>query len=338
MRQVLIPQRLADLPRELPSGRIVALSGETMGTTWSVRYVEAAGLAENTVAETVEAALDQVVQQMSTWLEDSAINQFNHAAPDTEMPVPAEFAAVLSKALAVAARTDGCFDPTLGNLVNLWGFGPRQAQALPPTQASVDEALRESGWKRLEFDPARRALKQPGKLALDFSGIAKGFGVDQVAAALREHGLQHYLVEVGGEFYGHGIKPDGQPWWVALERAPEASVMDEYVVAVHGMGLATSGDYRRYFEHHGQRYAHTIDPQTGWPVARAPVSVSVLAPSCMEADAFATALTVMGLERGLAYAQTHDIAALFTVQTQAGQVGKTSLMQQASPRLREMLQ
>lgn len=332
MRQVLIPQQLADLPRELPRGSIMTLSGQTMGTTWSVRYVQTKDLAEAEVASAIEAALDQVVQQMSTWLQDSLINQFNLAQPGTAIQLPTEFAAVLSKALAVAAQTDGCFDPTMGALVDLWGFGPYVAQDLPPAQALIQQVLQESGWKKLQFDSAQRELKQTGKLSLDFSGIAKGFGVDQVAGALRALGLQHYLVEVGGEFYGDGIKPDGQPWWVALERTAEATGLDEYVVAVHGLGVATSGDYRRYFEHHGQRYAHTIDPQTGWPVAQAPVSVSVLASSCMEADALATALTVMGLERGLAFAQTHDIVALLTANTSSG------LVQQASPKLQDMLQ
>lgn len=332
MRQVLIPQQLADLPRALPCGSIVVLSGQTMGTTWSVRYIQTQDLAEAKVAAAIEAALDQVVQQMSTWLQDSLINRFNLAQPGTVIQLPAEFNAVLSKALTVAAQTDGCFDPTMGALVDLWGFGPHDAQDLPPSQTCIQQALQESGWKKLQFDSARRELKQTGKLSLDFSGIAKGFGVDQVAKALRVLGLQHYLVEVGGEFYGDGIKPDGQPWWVALERTTEAANLNEYIVAMHGLGVATSGDYRRYFEHHGQRYAHTIDPQTGWPVAQAPVSVSVLAVSCMEADALATALTVMGLERGLAFAQTHDIAALLTANTSSG------LVQQASPKLQDMLQ
>ena len=332
MRQVLIPQQLADLPRELPSGSIVTLSGQTMGTTWSVRYIQTQDLAEAEAAAAIEAALNQVVVQMSTWLQESLINQFNLARPGAAIQLPVEFTAVLSKALTVAAQTDGCFDPTMGALVDLWGFGPHVAQDLPPSQTLIHQALQESGWKKLQFDPVRRELKQTGKLSLDFSGIAKGFGVDQVAKALRALGLQHYLVEVGGEFYGDGIKPDGQPWWVSLERTVEAASMDEYVVAVHGLGVATSGDYRRYFEHHGQRYAHTIDPRTGWPVAQAPVSVSVLASSCMEADALATALTVMGLERGLAFAQTHDIAALLTANTPAG------LIQQVSPKLQDMLQ
>ncbi|MCB5191202.1 FAD:protein FMN transferase [Methylobacillus arboreus] len=332
MRQVIIPQQLADLPRELPSGNIVALSGQTMGTTWSVRYINLPGLPKVAVASAIETALDQVVQQMSTWLQGSVINQFNHAEPGTVLPVPWEFSAVLSKALAVASQTDGCFDPTVGTLVDLWGFGPQQGRELPPAPESVEAALLDSGWKKLQFDPVRSELKQSGRLTLDFSGIAKGFGVDQVAAALRQSGLQHYLVEVGGEFYGYGVKPDGQPWWVALERTPDAAMLDEYIVAAHGLGLATSGDYRRYFEHEGRHYAHTINPATGWPVAEAPVSVSVLASSCMEADAFATALTVMGLERGLAFARTHELAALFTVHAQ------DELVQRASPRLQEMLQ
>lgn len=332
MRQVLIPQQFDDLPSELPRGNVVTLDGQTMGTTWSVHYVDSSQLSAAEVNQVVTRALDQVVQQMSTWLPDSDISRFNQAAPGTALTLPAEFASVLSTALAVASLTDGCFDPTVGRLVDIWGFGPQGAAPAFPDEAQVQRALAESGWQKLRYDAAQRILVQTGRLALDFSGIAKGYGVDQVARALQQSGVQHYLVEVGGEFYGTGMKPDGQPWWVALERTRETHEVDEYIVALHGLGLATSGDYRRYFEHEGRRYAHTINPATGWPVEAAPVSVSVLAESCMKADAWATALTVMGLQHGLDFASAQGWAALFTVRTETG------VQQHATPKLQEMLQ
>lgn len=339
MRQVLIPHQLQDLPRDLPQGEIVTLSGLSMGTSWSVRYVAELGQEQGAQAHTqaqvqtaIETALEQVVQQMSTWLLDADISLFNQLDAGRDLIVPRDFAKVLEKALQVAVQTDGCFDPTLGALVDLWGFGPAEAVTAPPAPAAINAALAQSGWRKLGWDSANRRLTQPGGLKLDFSGIAKGFGVDQVAASLQQLGQAHYLVEVGGEFYGQGVKPDGQPWWVALERSDEGHKLDEYVVAMHGFALATSGDYRRYFEYQGRRYAHTLDPATGWPLLHAPTSVSVLAGSCMEADALATALTVMGAERGLAYAQTHDIAVLFTTAHEHG------LQQQASIALLALLQ
>lgn len=334
MRQVLIPHQLHDLPRDLPQGDIITLNGLSMGTSWSVRYVAQPTLGhdQTAVQAAIEAALAQVVQQMSTWLLDSDISQFNQLPAGRDIIIPRDFATVLEKALQVAVQSDGCFDPTIGALVDLWGFGPAEAIHAPPSPAAINAALLQSGWRKLGWDSANRRLTQPGGLKLDFSGIAKGFGVDQVAASLQQLGLAHYLVEVGGEFYGQGVKPDGQPWWVALERSDDAGTLDEYVVAMHGLALATSGDYRRYFEYEGRRYAHTLDPATGWPLLHAPSSVSVLAANCMQADALATALTVMGSERGLAYAQTHDIAVLFTTAHEAG------LRQQASPALQALLQ
>ncbi|MCB5186529.1 FAD:protein FMN transferase [Methylobacillus caricis] len=313
MRRVLIPPQLADVPRQLPDGRIASLSGHTMGTTWTVRYVDVDGLPAEQVSDAIQAALDQVNHEMSTWLEHSVITRFNLAEPGSWHSLPEGFSTVLQKALEVAARTDGTFDPTVGPLVNLWGFGPDGQATQPPAEVDILARLDLCGWQKLQFDHASQRVLQTGGLYLDFSGIAKGYGVDQVVAALSGLGLEHYLVEVGGELHGQGIKPDGHPWWVALERPQHESSLDENVVALHGLSVATSGDYRRYFEHDGIRYAHTIDPKTGYPVAHAPVSVTVLRSSCMEADALATALTVMGLHRGMAYAETHSIAALFIV-------------------------
>ncbi|MCB5185246.1 FAD:protein FMN transferase [Methylobacillus gramineus] len=337
MRRVLIAPQLGDLPRQLPGGFVHSLSGQTMGTTWTVRYVAVDDVSGDQVAEAIQAALDQVNEEMSTWLERSAISQFNQAAAGSWHHLTHGFATVLKKAIEIAALTDGTFDPTIGPLVNIWGFGPdsyhaASQRAQPPPIADILLNLARCGWQKLQFNQSNQTLLQTGSVYLDFSGIAKGYGVDQVVVALRTLGLAHFLVEVGGELYGSGIKPDGHPWWVALERPQQESGLDENVVALHGMAIATSGDYRRYFEHHGKRYAHTIDPHTGFPVEHAPVSVTVLHTSCMEADALATALTVMGLRRGLAYANTHGIAALFIV-NESG-----SLSAHDSPALAEMLE
>lgn len=184
MRQVLIPHQLQDLPRDLPKGDIITLSGLSMGTSWSVRYVAAADAGHDqatdqaTVQAAIEAALEQVVQQMSTWLLDSDISQFNQLNPGRDIIVPRDFATVLETALQVAVQTDGCFDPTLGALVDLWGFGPAEAIHAPPAPAAINAALAQSGWRKLGWDSANRRLTQSGGLMLDFSGIAKGFGVD----------------------------------------------------------------------------------------------------------------------------------------------------------------
>ncbi len=175
------------------------------------------------------------------------------------------------------------------------------------------------GWRRLQLDPLRKRALQPGGASIDFSGIAKGYAVDRVAAVLHEHGIADFLVEVGGELRGAGIKPDGDPWWVAVERPPAgagtpASADDiETLVALHGLSIATSGDYRRAFDAEGVRYSHTIDPATGYPVAHGVAAVTVVHADCMAADAYATALFVLGPERGFNFARQRGIAALFVV-------------------------
>uniref|UniRef100_UPI0025D489D1 FAD:protein FMN transferase n=1 Tax=uncultured Caulobacter sp. TaxID=158749 RepID=UPI0025D489D1 len=185
------------------------------------------------------------------------------------------------------------------------------------------------GWKRLTLDGD--TLFQPGALRLDLNGIAKGFGVDQAAAALDRAKVTSYLVEVGGELRGVGAKPDGQPWWVELERPPTANDAEKTVVALHDLSVATSGDYRRFFDHDGRRYAHTLDPATGAPTTNPTVSVTVLAQDCMSADAWATALTVMPPDVALAFAAEHDLAVLIVSRSANG------LEERLSPALRAML-
>jgi len=284
------------------------LGGPTMGTTWSARLAAPAGLDLRQAHARVQDALDGVVAQMSTWLPGSDLCRFNRA-PEGWHALPAECFEVLQCAWELARETGGAYDPTVAPLVDLWGFGPAAPRTVPASQAEVDAALARVGWYRLRLDPAARRAWRPADAALDFSSIAKGYGVDRAAAALDALGVANYLVEVGGELLGRGRRPDGRPWRVAVE-LPDGSG-PAAVLALDGLSVATSGDYRRYFEAGGRRYSHTLDPRTGRPVEHGLASVAVAAQQCMRADAQATALAVLGLEAGMEHARRHGLAALF---------------------------
>lgn len=332
MPRVLIPA-MTTPPARPVGGTVRAFGGATMGTTWSVKAVLPATTDLLALEAMVQRALDTVVAEMSPWEPLSDLSRYNRAAPGTWTQLPAAMAAVLRRAIEVAERSHGAFDPTLGALTDLWGFGPRPFSGGPPLAGDIIPLRDASGWTRLTLDGD--ALLQPGGVRLDLNGIAKGFGVDQAAAALDRAGVKSYLVEVGGELRGVGAKPDGQPWWVELERPPPkglaANDAEKTVVALHDLAVATSGDYRRFFDHDGRRYAHTLDPATGAPTTHATVSVTVLAKDCMSADAWATALTVMSPDAALAFAAGHDLAALIVSGRSDG------LEERLSPALRAML-
>jgi thiamine biosynthesis lipoprotein len=209
-------------------------------------------------------------------------------------------------------------------LVNLWGFGPAgrydQAGFYAPAGDAIAAALERRRASQPRLDRPGRRLYQPGGAILDLSSVAKGYAVDCLAQRLEALGVRHYLVEAGGELRGAGVKLDGQPWWVELEGVPDAagSSVTQSVVALHGLAVATSGDYRRYFHHARRRASHTLDPRTGYPIANGVASVTVLAPTCMAADALSTALTVMGLDAGLAFAEARGLAARFLLREPQG--------------------
>lgn len=286
-----------------------ALAGSTMGTTWSARLALPAGCSDHAARLAVQAALDEVVAQMSTWEAGSDISLFNQAGAGWRA-LPDAFFHVLRHAMALAEDSAGAYDPTVGPLVNAWGFGPHQRAFEPPSPAAVDAARLRCGWRRVALDAAAQAAYQPGGAYLDLSSIAKGYGVDRAAMALDTLGITQYLVEVGGELRARGKRPDGQPWRVAVE-VPDASDDHALTLPLEDGSIATSGDYRRHAGSGDARYAHTIDPRTGQPVRNNVASVSVLHPLCMQADALATVLTVLGETDGLAYARRHDLAALF---------------------------
>jgi len=328
MPRVLVPA-ITTPPARPVGGTVRAFGGATMGTTWTVKAVLPATTDLPALEAMVQRALDAVVREMSPWEPLSDLSRYNRAGVGTWRPLPPAFATVLRRAIEVAELTAGAFDPTLGALTDLWGFGPHPFSGGPPPAADIARLREAGGWTRLILDGD--ALFQPGGLRLDLNGIAKGFGVDQAAAALDRAGVKSYLVEVGGELRGTGAKPDGQPWWVELERPPTANDAERTMVALHDLAVATSGDYRRFFDHDGRRYAHTLDPATGAPTTHATVSVTVLAKDGMSADAWATALTVMAPDTAVSFAAEHGLAALIVSRSPGG------LEERLSPALQAML-
>jgi thiamine biosynthesis lipoprotein len=304
--------------------RFVCVRGETMGTTWSVRFYAASVSCAPQVRQAVQATLDHVVAEMSPWVPGSALSLFNAAPAGSWHALPVNFFAVLKAALSVSRDSGGAFDPTLGALANVWGFGPDAMNSEMPDARRIEGFLARAGWQRLDVDHEHKRVRQPGGLSIDLCGIAKGFGVDQIARALRQLGVRDFLVDVGGELRGEGVKPDGTPWWVSVEDPPGdtsgSSGRSDIVIALHGQSVATSGDYRRFVERDGRRYAHTIDPRSGRPVDNDVVAVTVLHESCMLADAFATAMMVMGLPTSLSFATEHRIAARFITRGNEGLV------------------
>lgn len=317
MRRVLLPHHISEDPA--PAGGVVALDGLTMGTSWSVRLVAPSASSSADLQQGLQRQLDLVVAQMSHWDAQSDLGRYNRAPAGSWHALAPDFYMVLDFALDVMRESGGAYDPCAGALVNLWGFGPEHrydgAGFIAPTQAQAGAVLDRRASQRMELDRAARRFYQPGGLQLDLSAIAKGYGVDKLARYLESQGIHHYLVEVGGELRGAGVKPDGQPWWVALEQPPSLSndeaPCDEFVLALHGLSVATSGDYRRYFERDGRRLAHTIDPRSGAPAPHDLASVTVVHAHCMAADAWSTALTVLGPQAGLALAEQRGLAARF---------------------------
>jgi len=322
MRAVLVPLEIDPVLPEAGS-RPHGLAGTSMGTDWSARMLLPPGL-DIDLQATLQQELDDIVAQMSHWDDGSLLSRYNRAPAGSWHALPPQFFAVMDYALSVHEDTGGAYDPAAGALVNLWGFGPTgrydQAGFYAPAGDAVAAVIARRQQQRPRLDRAGRRLYQPGGAILDLSSVAKGHAVDCLARRLQALGVRHYLVEVGGELRGAGVKADGQPWWVELEGVPDSAGANvaQSVVALHGLAVATSGDYRRYFHHARRRASHTLDPRTGVPIDNGVASVTVLAPTCMAADALSTALTVMGLDAGLPFAEQRGLAARFLLRTEDG--------------------
>ncbi|MDE0155220.1 MAG: FAD:protein FMN transferase [Gammaproteobacteria bacterium] len=289
-------------------------TGLSMGTSWSVKInAETLPLPRQQLKSQFDAILDRVNGEMSTYLPESELSIINAAHSTGPIPVSRSLMQVLEAAREISRLTRGGFDVTVGPLVNLWGFGPEQDFTVPGEE-QIDAALRLAGYEYLRLDPAAPALKKAhGGIQIDLSAIAKGYGVDRVADYLDSLQLNNYLVEIGGEIRARGVNRKQAPWQIGIEQPVAGQRGVQRIIKLDNMAMATSGDYRNFFEQDGIRYSHTIDPRTGRPVTLDLASVTVLHPSAMLADAWATGLLVLGPEQGYATALENGLDAYFIV-------------------------
>jgi thiamine biosynthesis lipoprotein len=284
------------------------LAGATMGTSYHLTWIERdAAPSPEAVSTAIENILESVNDSMSTYRPQSEISRFNRLSVGEWFVVSEDFYQVFTMARAVSVASAGAFDVTVAPLVNLWGFGPAGVNELP-LPADIQAGLAQVGQSRIELDDQRRALRKQAPSQLDFSSIAKGYGVDLLAAWLEGQGITDYLVEIGGEIRVAGQSPRAGPWRIAVEKPDPMLREVTTTLELSAAAVATSGDYRNYFEHEGVRYSHSIDPRTGWPVRHDLVSVTVVHQSTALADAWATALTVLGTEAALSTAVEQGLA------------------------------
>jgi thiamine biosynthesis lipoprotein len=294
--------------------RIYTAEGATMGTTWSVQVSAANFPNANALHAELDALLGRLdVEVFSTWAENSELSRLNASMPGKKQTVSPPLMAVLAMAKDLYAETNHVFDITIGPLVNLWGFGPQPASGEVPDAAAIERQLQKLGMADLILDQTDSAVLKRKALTLDLSGIAKGYAVDAAASLLLQKGYTSFLVEIGGEIRTQGLRPDQKPWVIAIE-APVADSRIAYdAVANYGeaIAIAGSGDYRNFHEIDGTVYSHEIDPRTGYPIAHNLAAVTVIADTAARADAWATALMVLGPEEGKALADSENLAAYF---------------------------
>ena len=295
---------------------LTTLEGRTMGTTYRVLVrSESAGFDAAKLHKMIDQELIYINKLMSTYDVNSEISRFNRSAQITPFKLSSETTEVLAFSLQLARQTQGAFDPTVSPLVNLWGFGPVRSDAKIPPADAISRVRAEIGFDALALDATDNTLRSQLPRQLDLSAVAKGYAVDRLAAILIEAGLSHFLVEVGGELVARGTKFEDVPWRVAIESPDPVNRGIFKALSLRDKAVATSGDYRNFFESNGQRYSHTLDPRTGSPVDHTTVSVTVLADTAMVADGWATALNVLGLDEGLKLANERGLAALFISRT-----------------------
>lgn len=285
-----------------------------MGTSYHIKIIDENIEDTEQLQRDVDTLLLTINQLFSTYIPDSEVSNFNRHNKTEPVEVSAEFVKVTKEALAISQSTAGAYDITVGPLVNLWGFGPDFSEGDIPSDVDVQLALSAIGYQHLVLDDAARTLKKTKpSLYVDFSSIAKGYGVDQVSKLLDRKGYRHYMVEIGGEMRLSGRNSQGGQWRIAVEKPDSSTRAIQRVINISDTAIATSGDYRNFFVKDGLRYSHTLDPITGRPVKHTLASVTVLASSSMTADAWATALMVLGHKKGYDLAMENDLAVLFLV-------------------------
>jgi FAD:protein FMN transferase len=292
--------------------RFVNIRGVVFGTYYSVSYYCDRG---EDFSEAIDSIFNVVNQSMSYYIPNSTISLINR---NESNQADEHFLAVLNRSLEIAEQTDGAFDPTISPLVNAWGFGFEDRQRMTP--ALIDSLKRIVGYQKVSV-AGNRVIKAIPEIQFDFNAIAKGYASDIAGKLLETKGIETYMVEIGGDLIARGLKPDGTPWRIGLERPAKDMYAQqdwEYMVEMLNRAVATSGSTRKYYEEGGQRFSHTIDPFTGRPVEHNLLSVSVFADDCMTADAFATAFMVMGLERSKEFISKRDDIQAFFIYSESG--------------------
>jgi len=300
----------------------ILLQGRTMGTTYHIKIVATQAQVETLkLQEKIDAVLKQVNQEMSTYIPGSEISRFNQSKSTEPVEISAGFARVLKESIRLGELSAGKLDITVGPLVNLWGFGPTLRPDKVPSAEVLANTRAQIGLKNLHLN-GNKLSKDIPDLYVDLSTTAKGYGVDVVAELIEANGFVNYLVEIGGEMRLKGFKHTGELWAIAIEKpifdpSGEHRAVQQVIIPKDN-AVATSGDYRNYYEADGQRFSHIIDPDTGKPINHNLVSVTVIAPSSMTADGLSTTLMVMGAEQGMKFAVENDLAALFISKTEHG--------------------
>ncbi len=301
-------------------------SNGTMGTSFSIKVSRLPeSVTEEELIRQIDVLLQDINAQMSTYLSDSELSRFNVSQSTEWQSVSPPLLEVLSAAKQVYKQSSGAFDVTVGPLVNLWGFGPDPMTFVAPPQQRIDQMLQIIGSDHLQLDEVENLVKKDiAGLYIDLSALAKGFAVDQVALLLEQQGINDYMVEIGGELRLKGLNIQQKPWRIAIEKPAADRRMIQKVLPVTDIGMATSGDYRNFFEVDGVRFSHTIDPRNGSPITHRLASVTVLNEAAMVADAWATALTVLGPADGFQMAEEMKLPALFIIKTDDGFTEKST--------------
>ncbi len=296
----------------------IHLSGPTMGTTYNIKYIEVDGApASADIQKEVDTLLELVNDQMSTYRKDSELSRFNQYKGNEAFEVSAETAIVVKEAIRLNELTRGALDVTVGPLVNLWGFGPEARPEVVPSDEELSARKAMTGISHLSATSTTLTKTQP-ELYVDLSTIAKGWGVDVVANYVESLGIHNYMVEIGGESRVKGVNQSEEAWRIAIEKPSTTERAIQEIIEPGDMAIATSGDYRNYFEKDGIRYSHIINPQSGKPIDHKVVSVTVLHPSSMTADGLSTGIMVLGEDAGLEIANENDLAVMIIVKTEQG--------------------
>lgn len=302
-------------------------SNSTMGTSFTIKLSQLPDTTETGILQNkIDALLARINAQMSTYLPESELSQFNASQSTEWQKTSLSLFKVLQESKQVNALSLGAFDVTVGPLVNLWGFGPDPMRFEVPPGTLIEQKRKLVGSQHLYLDEKNTAIRKDiNDLYIDLSAVAKGYAVDKVAELLAQEGVADFMVEIGGEIRLKGKNIQHQPWKIAIEKPAADRRMIEKIVSISDIGMATSGDYRNFFEVDGVRYSHTIDPRTGRPITHKLASVTVFSDTTMDADAWATALTVLGPDKGYQLAEKRRIPALFIIKSGDGFVEKATV-------------